>query len=189
MPLGRVIFLNGASSSGKTSIAKALQARIDEPCIHWCIDDYLGAFQSRLWERQEIVRPRWKQIILGFHAAGAAIARAGNLVIIDDVLEAAPPWVESLVELFDGLEVFFVGVHCPLSELERREKGRKDRRTGMARLQYEQVHVQALYDIEVDTHALDPDECAARIVERWKAPKRPPALKRLRERYLADDNS
>lgn len=35
---------------------------------------------------------------------------------------------ESLVELFDGIEVIFVGVHCPLEELERREQGRTDRK-------------------------------------------------------------
>lgn len=64
---------------------------VDEPCVHLCIDDYLGAFQRDLWERQDIVQPEWSNIIRGFHAAGAAIARAGNMVIIDDVLEEKPP--------------------------------------------------------------------------------------------------
>jgi chloramphenicol 3-O phosphotransferase len=159
---------------------------IDEPCMHWCIDDYLGAFQKGLWQRQGIVGPKWRSIIRGFHAAGAAIARAGNLVILDDVLEEEPPWVESLVELFDGLDVIFVGVHCPLGELERREQQRKDRRAGMARLQYEQVHAQSLYDVEVDTSALGPDECASKIIKCWKAQQRPSALEQLRERYLGD---
>jgi chloramphenicol 3-O phosphotransferase len=184
MSIGQIIFLNGASSSGKTSIARALQAMIDEPCIHLCIDDYLGAFQSDLWQRQEVVRPKWPNIIRGFHAAGAAIARAGNLVVIDDVLEKEPPWVESLLELFDGIEVIFVGVHCPLGELERREKRRKDRREGMARLQFEQVHAQALYDINVDTSALSPEECAAKIFKRRKALQHPSAFEQLGERYL-----
>jgi chloramphenicol 3-O phosphotransferase len=184
---GGIIFLNGASSSGKTSIAKALQAMLDEPCIHLCIDDYLGAFQGDLWQRQEIVRPRWRNIIQGFHAAGAAIARAGNLVIIDDVLEEEPPWLENLVELFDGIEVIFVGVHCPLDELERREGRRKDRRAGMARLQYEQVHAQALYDIEVDTTTLGPNQCAARIIECWRAPQHPSAFEQLGESWVRED--
>jgi chloramphenicol 3-O phosphotransferase len=38
------------------------------------------------------------------------------------------------MELFAGLDVIFIGVHCPLEELERREKERKDRRKGEARL-------------------------------------------------------
>jgi chloramphenicol 3-O phosphotransferase len=119
MPKGRLLFLNGASSSGKSSIAKALQEMIEEPCIHLCIDDYLGAFQKGLWDKQEIVQPAWPSIIAGFHAAAAAIAREGILVIVDDVLEEDPPWVENLLALFDGLEVVFIGVHCPLEELEQ----------------------------------------------------------------------
>ena len=56
---------------------------LEEPCIHLCIDDYLGAFQKGLWDKQEIVQPAWPNIIAGFHAAAAAIARAGNMVIVD----------------------------------------------------------------------------------------------------------
>ena len=121
MAKGTILFLNGASSSGKSSIAKALQTMIEQPCFHLCIDDYLGALQKDLWDRQEIVQREWHHIIAGFHAAAAAIARAGNLVIVDDVLEKEPPWIESLLILFEGLDVIFAGVHCPLEELERRE--------------------------------------------------------------------
>ena len=139
---------------------------IKEPCIHFCIDDYLGAFQDKLWQNREMLDQEWAHIIGGFHAAAAAMTRAGNLVIVDDVLEDNPPWVENLLELFDGLEVVFIGVHCPLEELERRERERKDRKEGMARLQFEQVHAQAVYDIEVDTSVLSPEECALVIMER-----------------------
>ena len=165
MPKGRIVFLNGASSSGKSSIAKALQGKIDEPCIHLCIDDYLGAFQKGQWDDKQVVEQRWHQIVSGFHAAAAAIARAGNLVIVDDVLEEDPPWVESLLALFHGLEVVFVGVHCPLEELERREKARGDRGKGRARIQFDQVHSQAIYDVSVDTSILSPGECASAIVD------------------------
>jgi chloramphenicol 3-O phosphotransferase len=179
---GLIIFLNGASSSGKSSIAKALQAVLEEPCIHLCIDDYLAAFQKGLWDKQEIVQRAWPNIITGFHAAAAAIARAGSWVIMDDVLEEDPPWIEHCLELFEGLEVIFVGVHCPLEELEHREKERGNRKAGMARLQFEQVHAQAIYDIEVDTSVLSPEECVVRIVDYLDAGRRPTALEQLRER-------
>jgi len=187
VPEGRIIFLNGASSSGKSSIAKALQAFIEEPCIHFCIDDYLGAFQSSLCAREDAVRRRWPDILRGFHAAGAAMARAGNWVIIDDVLEAEPPWVESLLELFENLDVVFVGVHCPLEELERRERERPERREGMARLQFTQVHAQAIYDLEVDTLAMSPQECAERIASHLKDEPRSRAFMQLREQHHDHD--
>jgi chloramphenicol 3-O phosphotransferase len=181
MSKGRLLFLNGASSSGKSSIAKALQGMLEEPCIHLCIDDYLGAFQKDLWDKREIVQPAWPSIIAGFHAAAAAIARAGNLVIVDDVLEEEPPWVENLLELFADLEVIFIGVHCPLEELERRESERGDRKVGMARLQFEQVHKRAIYDIEVDTPVLSPEECAAIIADYIDSGRQPTAFEQLQE--------
>ena len=178
-----ILFLNGASSSGKSSIAKALQTMIDVPCFHLCIDDYLAALQKDLWDRPERVQREWLHIIRGFHAAAAAIARAGNTVIVDDVLENDPPWVENLLTLFEGLDVLFVGVHCPLAELERREQARGDRKRGMARLQFDQVHSQALYDLEVDTSRLSPEACADRIVNLMDHPPSPSAFERLRKRF------
>jgi chloramphenicol 3-O phosphotransferase len=185
MAEGAILFLNGASSSGKSSIAKALQAMIEQPCFHLCIDDYLQALQKDLWARQEVVRREWCHIIDGFHAAAAAIARAGNLVIVDDVLEAEPPWVENLLTLFEGLDVIFVGVHCPLSELEKRERERGDRKRGMARLQFDQVHAQALYDVEVDTAELSPQECATMIIGYMNVRRYPSAFERLRMRFVS----
>ena len=183
MSKGRIVFLNGASSSGKSSIAKALQGKIDEPCLHLCIDDYLGAFQEGLWDNKQATQQRWPQIISGFHAAAAAIARAGNLIIVDDVLEEDPPWVESLRSLFDGQEVVFVGVYCPLEELERREKERGDRGEGRARLQLDQVHSQAIYDVNVDTSILSPEECAAAIVDHLGTVHHSSAFEQLRSRF------
>lgn len=181
-----IILLNGTSSSGKSSIAKALQEIIEAPCIHWCIDDYLSAYQKGLWRKKEIVQLEWPKIIRGFHAAGAAIARAGNLVIMDDVLESEPPWVENLLELFEGLSVLFVGVHCPLTELESREKERKERKDGMARFQFDQVHSIMIYDVEVDTSVLNPQECAAIIFEYLRAEPQSLAFDRLREQHISD---
>jgi chloramphenicol 3-O phosphotransferase len=106
-------------------------------------------------------------------------------VIVDDVLEKEPPWAESLLTLFEGLDVIFVGVHCPLEELEKREQERGDRKQGMARLQFDQVHAQALYDIEVDTSKLSPQECATRIVDCMGGQQHPSAFERLRERTLS----
>ena len=184
MSKGQIIFLNGASSAGKGSIAKALQEIIERPSVHLCIDDYLGTFQKRLWDDKEVVHREWPNIIAGFHAAAAAIARAGNLVIVDDVLEEEPPWIEHMLAFFDGLDVTFVGVHCPLEELERREKERGDRRQGMARQQFEQVHALAIYDVEVDTLACSPEECASIIIECMDTKQHPSAFEQLRDRFL-----
>ncbi len=40
MPTGTIVLLNGTSSSGKTSLAKALQGIMDEPWLHTGVDEY-----------------------------------------------------------------------------------------------------------------------------------------------------
>ncbi|NOR84386.1 MAG: chloramphenicol phosphotransferase [Ardenticatenales bacterium] len=172
MSNGRIVFPDGTSNSGKSSIA-----------VHLCIDHYPGEFQEGRWDNKQAAQQRWPQIISGFHAAAAAIARAGNLIIVDDVLEENPPWVESLRSLFEGLEVVFVGVHCPLEELERRDKERVNRRKGRARYQFDQVHAQATYDVNVDASILSPEECASAIVEHMGTVQHSSALERLRSRF------
>jgi len=79
---GRIVLLNGASSSGKSSIARALQGKIDEPCLHLCIDDYLEAFQKGLWDNKQVVQQRWPQTVSGFHAATNNIPALGNALVM-----------------------------------------------------------------------------------------------------------
>ncbi len=47
MAHGTVVLLNGTSSSGKTSIARALQDIIDEPYLHTGIDEYSPHIPAR----------------------------------------------------------------------------------------------------------------------------------------------
>ena len=51
----------------------------------------------------------------------------------------------------------------------------------MARLQSEQVHTRAIYDIEVDTSVPSPEECAAIIADYLNSARHPMAFEKLRE--------
>jgi len=44
MEKGHIIFLNGTSSSGKTTIAKALQESLSEPYMRISVDDFIGKY-------------------------------------------------------------------------------------------------------------------------------------------------
>lgn len=52
-------------------------------------------------------------------------------------------------------EVFFIGVQCPLAELERRERERGNRTVGRAAIQAPLVHAHGVYDLTVDTALLE----------------------------------
>ncbi len=76
------------------------------------------------------------------------------------------------------MNAYLIGLFCPLDVLEQREKGRKDRTLGQARLQFDAIHKFVKYDLEVDTSLLNPENCAEKVIERSKTP--PVAFKLLR---------
>lgn len=86
-------------------------------------------------------------------------------MIIEHILETRE-WKELLVNLFNGLDIFFVGVHCPLAELERREAQRIDRPNGDARRDFETIHAFNTYDLELDS-MLPPDENVEVLIDSW----------------------
>ena len=71
---------------------------------------------------------------------------------------------ESCRKAFAGLDVFSVGVFCPVEILEERERARRDRVQGRARGLAEVVHGFMSYDLEVDTGAHSPQACVEAIL-------------------------
>ncbi|MFG2526947.1 chloramphenicol phosphotransferase CPT family protein [Streptomyces sp. NPDC048516] len=177
-PHGRIIFLNGTSSSGKSSIAKELLLALDEPYLHLPVDAF-HAMRSRNELSPEelpvVLHRTWR----GFHRAVAGMAAGGNNVVVDHVL--SEPWrLLDCLEVLRPRDVVLVGVHCPLQELERREIRRGDRPVGLAARQGEQVHAHGLYDIECDTATADAEECARRIRDFLPRRPLPTAFEQLR---------
>ncbi|MEZ4679871.1 MAG: hypothetical protein R2932_37200 [Caldilineaceae bacterium] len=120
----------------------------------------------------------------GMHHAVAALAAAGNNVIVDTVLVSNDNLAEC-VFILAHFRVTFVGVFCPLAELERRERARGDRSTGMARSQLEQVHAHKLYDLEVDTSIESAQTIAAKIKAYHDSVPWPQAFRRIRNEKIA----
>ena len=187
MPAGKIIIINGASSSGKTSLLRALQDCLEEPYLEAGIDKFIFMLPGRYLER-----PLWDDVLglavqaggagqtlmHGMHHAIASLARSGNNVLADHVL-VDPEWPVECASLFAGLEAYLVGVHCPLEVLEAREHSRRNRTPGQARAQYPLIHAYSVYDVEVDTWRHTPEECAAQVMARVKA-GHPVAFEKIR---------
>lgn len=195
MKTGTVIVLNGTSSSGKTSIVKALQEQLEEPFLDVGIDRFIWMLPGRylnqpLWDevlgKATQAGPVGHRLIAGMHRAAAALARVGNAVIVDHVL-VEPDWVRDCAATLAELPAYLVGVFCPLAVLEAREKGRKDRTLGQARAQFPLVHAGLVYDLVVDTSVDDPAGCAAQIAARLERGG-PRALRALRDGRPAGEN-
>ena len=93
-----IIFLHGASSSGKSTLARAVQAKISEPFWHYSIDHLrdAGIVPMDRFKRGDF---HWRDFrdtfFEGFHSSVAAFADAGNNVIVEHILDGAG-WLDRL---------------------------------------------------------------------------------------------
>lgn len=113
----------------------------------------------------------------GFHRSIPAIASAGNHLIIEHIVEELA-WMDRLLLLLEPHDVFFVGLHCPLEELERRERERGDRRIGEARSDHAITHTFGEYDLEIDTTG-SLEQQADTLLSAWAARGQPSAFTRM----------
>ncbi|WP_291363687.1 AAA family ATPase [Devosia sp.] len=165
---GKIIFLHGASSSGKSTLARGVQARIGEPFWHISIDHLrdsgvlpMARFKSGEFDWKAARAPFFD----GFHRSLAAYAGAGNNLVLEHILDGEG-WLEQLVQLFAPFDVFFVGVRCPLPLLIEREKARGDRPAGSAEQDFRTIHRGKTYDFEVQGEG-DATENVGSILAAW----------------------
>ena len=162
---GKVIFINGASSSGKSTIAKRIQAQLKDPYVLMSVDSFLNAMEFPDGVTEKIWTEKWPPLfhVVGFQAAIIAMWKYGLDIIVDHVLQE-DAWYEELNELITHEQTIFVGVFCSLVELERRERIRDDRTSGIAKYQFNKVHKNKKYSVKVDTSKLTPQECVDEII-------------------------
>jgi chloramphenicol 3-O phosphotransferase len=181
--LGKIILLNGASSAGKSTLARSLQQQLAEPFVHWSFDHLResNALPMARIRNGELDWARMRPAVFdGFHRCLPAFAKAGNNLIVDHIIEQEQ-WLADLVRLLAPFDVFLVGVHCPLPELEHRERQRKDRHLGEARKDFHTVHRFMMYDLDIDATQPTEDN-VARLITAWQARSRPTAFERLATR-------
>nr|WP_210258426.1 hypothetical protein [Rhizobium sp. 57MFTsu3.2] len=103
--------MHGASSSGKSTIAKALQARIEKPFWHISIDHLrdAGVLPTERFRSGDF---RWADVRAaffdGFHGSLKAYADAGNDLILEHILDG---WMDGL----KPLSAFCQGMMCSSS--------------------------------------------------------------------------
>ncbi|MFF3569473.1 chloramphenicol phosphotransferase CPT family protein [Nocardia jiangxiensis] len=186
----RVIFLNGTSSAGKTTLARAIQDESDVPFVYWGIDTLFGLVppnwgggrdgplsRDGFWydrtghdaDGHPVLVVRYGHV--GYRmlrsgcAAAAEFARGGDHLVIDEMLlspDLLPMWLDALA----GLDVQLVGVTCPPAVAEQRELAR-GKTIGLARGHLGTVHDHGHpYDTIVDTSTATPAELAGVVLRR-----------------------
>lgn len=179
---GKIIFLHGASSSGKSTLARALQARIEEPFWHISIDHLRdsGVLPTARFKAGDFDwRTQRPLFFEGYHRSLAAYAASGNNLILEHILEEQA-WLGMLARLFQPFDVFFVGVHCSRETLVRRELHRGDRPIGSAAQDFDRIHVGKRYDFEVHSE-MELADIVDNVLRAWRARRAPLVFARLAE--------
>ncbi|MEM6711294.1 MAG: AAA family ATPase [Pseudomonadota bacterium] len=167
--MGDIIFLHGASSSGKSTLARALQASIPFPFWHISINHLRDSGVLPL-ARVQSGDFDWKAMRAsffdGYHRSLGAYADAGNNLIIEHILDT-PGWQGQLARSFLPHRVLFVALHAPLGVLNVREAARGDRPEGSAEKDFNTIHQGRQYDLEISS--ADPLEAnVTAVVSAWE---------------------
>jgi chloramphenicol 3-O phosphotransferase len=172
----QVIVLNGGSSSGKSGIARCLQAVLPDPWLTLGADTLVSAMPVSAQKSgiefapdgEVIVGATYRALEAAWIAGVAAMARRGARIIVDEVFLGGAASQQRWVTALDGLRVLWVGVRCAGAVAAGRELARGDRVIGMAESQAEVVHRGVVYDMDVDTTRTEALECAQAIAARLR---------------------
>ena len=166
MEKGRILYLNGVTSSGKTSIVEALQARRD--IFFYVVANDL--FQETIGE-EYLKEDYWKYlgevIIMMYHTA-KLFSDMGKNVIIDSILverDGIAPHYERMKEILRENPLDIVEVFCPLDVCRQRNIDRGDRYETQSEEQAGLMAKGIQYSLRVDTGILSPEECADVILK------------------------
>lgn len=175
----RVIVLNGGSSSGKSSIARALQELLPGIWLTFGVDTFIEALPGRGSSPQAGIHfepdgsiafsPEHRALERHWYTGLSAMARAGANLILDEVMLSGAAGQKRLQSAFVETELIWVGLRCAPEVAASREASRPDRVPGMARQQALSVHLDVAYDIEVDTSRRSTADCADEISSRLRS--------------------
>ncbi len=166
MENGRIIFLNGVTSSGKTSIVESLQNQ--EDIFFYVVANDL--FQEMVGENY-LRKDYWKYlsevIIMMYHTA-KLYSDMGKNVLIDGILverEEIKPHYSQLLEILKNNPLDIVEIYCPLDICRQRNIIRGDRYETQSQEQYDLMAENIKYSAKVDTSIYSPEECAKKIIK------------------------
>ncbi len=171
----QIIYLNGSTSSGKSTLSHALQKNLAQPHLIITLDHFISMIPSSYndWTNDQPapgfscipILDDFGQTQYSFHIGEfgqkireafmltvATLAAQGHFIIIEDVSlgeVAVNQWKDALCDC----KVLWVGLTAPKDILAAREKARGDRRVGAAQWQACHVHTGVTYDLMIDTHA------------------------------------
>ena len=196
---GQIIILNGVPRSGKSSIVAVIQESFNGPWMNLGVDSFKVHITPKCYSpaiglRPGGERPDLEPLIAVLYAAMyesiAVHSRLGLNVVVDvghhDAYSTPLGILADSARRLNGLPVLLVGVRCPIEVIMERRRSTwgnggspDDPVPRPVRLWQREVHNPGIYDLEVDTSLLSPEECAGVIQRRLEDGPPPSALQQL----------
>jgi len=166
MNKGNIIYLNGVTSTGKTSISCELQ-RQSEKLIYNLSNDMMAAIINRERYHKDYWITLFNAIYVMYDVA-VMLSDKGHDVIVDGMV-VNPPGIsghyEHMQNVFRDSNLVLVEVYCPLEECRRRNIARGDRREFQSQEQYDTMVLDVVHSMTVNSFENDSATCAAQILE------------------------
>lgn len=190
MEKGKIIFLNGVSSTGKSTLSKTLQQRLTEP-YHWLnVDNFIEFTDMR--QHPSTYFEEGKDPVSLFPHVVKLYSDMGVNVIADVAfmkwkgprMFLAEETMEKCIEMLHDYPLAYVHVTCPYDEVRRRheKRGNRGRELKIEHSEQELVgDIDGIYDLTVDTLNETMEECADRIIALSKYQEKITAFKTLRQ--------
>lgn len=186
--MSRIVFLNGCSSAGKTSISKAIQELSDTSWLHVGIDTFIGMLPSKFLEFGDRAGKGYYSFSHSENERGACVhvktgpmgetffhdhvpkvvkllADLGHDIIVDEVIFDKPS-IDQYLQKLSPHKVFLVQVTCDVDVLLERERLRGDRVIGLANDQYDRLQSFSYdYALSLDTTNISAMDNARQILK------------------------
>ncbi|MBQ3706660.1 MAG: AAA family ATPase [Clostridia bacterium] len=182
-----IVFLNGPSSSGKTTLSRNLQKIWPRPLYYLSydsVDEHIAPFRHAQRPFSDPEKPgealdEVRDFLTVMTLTAAAIDRSGRDAVTDNCLFDTEDLYAETLRLTASCDTFWMRIDIDPDELSRRERERGDRTIGKAA--WQRAHLtpkeDAAYDLILDG-AAPSEENARRILEAVR--------KRTSERGITD---
>ena len=167
MQKGKIVYLSGITSTGKTSIAMAMQNLSDE-FFYLIGSDILMSMVSEKHRLENYEKYEFEMFINMYHFA-KLLSDMGKNVIIDCVLFETPKLqnhFEKMRNILSYNPLLTVEVACPLEICRQRNIKRGDRGEFQSAEQDKRVDKDAVLDFSVRTDVNSSVECAKMIINK-----------------------
>lgn len=156
---GNIIFLNGLTSSGKTSIVNEIVSRKTNMFFVLGFD----LFEETIPEWAADTESYYANAIIAMYHAARSFSEQGQDVIIDGLImniAGLGQHYKLLLEIFEGYPLYIIDIYCPLDVCKQRNISRGDRRENQSLNQYQIAEKNIEYVLRIDTNTHTVHKCA-----------------------------